>query len=243
MTQKDNLFENERKVDDFTFDSKTAAVFDDMVSRSVPFYSEFQRMIGEIAQNFYVPGTNIYDLGCSTGNTIINVANSLNKPAKFIGCDNAKPMLEKAEAKINNSKFAYDHTFDFKQLDFNESFELNNVSVVVMCLTMQFVRPMNRGKVINIISNSLISEGVFIMVEKVVCSSSVLNRMFIDFYLSFKKRKGYSELEIAQKREALENVLIPYRLEENTKLISDAGFQNIEIFFKWYNWVGLFAFK
>ena len=95
---------------------------------------------------------------------------------------------------------------------------------------MQFIRPINRGRVVKAISDTLISEGVFIMVEKVVCSSSILNRMFIDFYLTFKKRRGYSDMEIARKREALENVLIPYRLEENTKRISDSGFQNIEVF-------------
>lgn len=243
MKCKDDLFSNKRKVGDFTFNSDTVNVFDDMVSRSVPFYIEIQRMIGEIAQEFYVSGTNIYDLGCSTGNTILNVANSLNKPAKFISCDYSRPMLEKAKAKIDENKFPCDHEFDFKQFDFNKSFELNNASIVIMCLTMQFVRPISRGKVIKIINDALVPEGVFIMVEKVLCSSSMLNRMFIDFYHSFKKRKGYSNLEIAQKREALENVLVPYRLEENIKLISDAGFQNIEIFFKWYNWIGILAFK
>ena len=243
MKSKDNLFADKKEIDDFTFDSKTATVFDDMVGRSVPFYPEIQRMIGEIAQKFYVPGTNIYDLGCSTGNTILNIANSLNEPARFIGCDYSHSMLEKAKEKINNNKFTCAHKFEYKHFDLNESIELDNVSVAIMCLTMQFVRPINRGRIVKVISNALMPEGVFIMVEKVVCSSSILNRMFIDFHLSFKKREGYSDLEIAQKREALENILIPYRLEENIKLISDAGFQNIEIFFKWYNWIGMLAFK
>lgn len=243
MKNKDNLFEDKRKVGDFSFDSDTVNVFDDMVGRSVPFYTEIQRMIGEIAQEFYVPGTNIYDLGCSTGTTMINVANNLNEPANFIGCDYSEPMIEEAKAKINSLKFNCEHKFDYQQFDLNKDFEIKNASVVIMCLSMQFVRPINRSRVIKIISNGLVPEGIFIMVEKVVCSSSIFNRMFIDFYLSFKKRMGYSDLEIAQKREALENVLIPYHIEENTKLIKNAGLQNIEIFFKWYNWVGLLAFK
>ena len=130
--RKDDLFANGKKVGDFTFDSETAIVFDDMVSRSVPFYTEIQRMIGEIAQEFYVSRTNIYDLGCSTGTTILNVANSLKEPARFIGCDYSRPMLKKAEAKINDNKFTCNHKFNFNQFDFNKSFELNNASVVIM---------------------------------------------------------------------------------------------------------------
>ena len=103
MKKKDDLFEGKKKVGDFRFDSNTAIVFDDMVKRSVPFYTEIQRMIGEIAREFYIPGSNIYDLGCSTGTTLINVANSLDGPAKFVGCDNSRPMLKKAKTKVNNS--------------------------------------------------------------------------------------------------------------------------------------------
>jgi tRNA (cmo5U34)-methyltransferase len=109
--------------------------------------------------------------------------------------------------------------------------------------TLQFVRPINRLKLMRSIYKGLNKEGIFIMVEKVVVKNSMLNRSYIDLYYNFKKRQGYSELEISKKREALENVLVPYRVEENYELLSSAGFATIDTFFKWYNFCGFVALK
>ena len=86
-------------------------------------------------------------------------------------------------------------------------------------------------------------QGCLILVEKVLSPHTLINRLFIKHYHDFKRRNGYSDTEIAQKREALENVLIPYRLRENEELLRHAGFTCVEIFFKWYNFYGVLALK
>ena len=86
-------------------------------------------------------------------------------------------------------------------------------------------------------------DGCLILVEKVVGEDSLLNRLFIEHYHEFKQRNGYSEIEIAKKREALENVLLPYRLNENVELLKQSGFRAVDVFFKWYNFAGLLALK
>jgi tRNA (cmo5U34)-methyltransferase len=91
--------------------------------------------------------------------------------------------------------------------------------------------------------NGLNHQGCVILVEKVLSPETLINRLFIRYYHDFKRRNGYSEIEIGQKREALENVLIPYRLEENSHLLRDVGFRRVEVFFKWYNFCGLLALK
>jgi tRNA (cmo5U34)-methyltransferase len=121
--------------------------------------------------------------------------------------------------------------------------EINNASVVVLCLTLQFMRPIYREKLLNDIYKGLNSGGVLILVEKILAEDSLFNRDFIKYYYNYKRRNNYSEMEIAQKREALENVLIPYKLSENITLLRDRGFAHCEVFFKWYNFSGMIAVK
>ncbi|MNL47426.1 tRNA (cmo5U34)-methyltransferase [compost metagenome] len=114
---------------------------------------------------------------------------------------------------------------------------------MILCLTLQFVRPLYRERLLKNIYDGLNPGGVLLLVEKVLAESSIFNRDFIKYYYNYKRRNHYSELEISQKREALENVLIPYKLSENMLLLKEAGFADCEIFFKWYNFSGMIAHK
>ena len=127
--------------------------------------------------------------------------------------------------------------------DLNRGIEIENASVVVMCLTLQFIRPLYREKLVEEIHRQLNENGCFILIEKVLGEDSLFNRQFIKYYYDFKRRNNYNDMEIAQKREALENVLIPYKLMENRELLLNKGFRYVETFFKWYNFCGMIAVK
>lgn len=239
---KDRLFaRRQRVIRDFNFGKHTAAVFDDMLLRSVPFYVEMQRMMMEMAADFAVEGTNLYDLGCSTGTTFLTLDPVVAKGVRFIGVDSSKDMLEKAQRKLKQAGLK--HPCKFVHADLNKHVDIQNASVVVLNLTLQFIRPLHRHRLIRSIADGLNPNGCLLLIEKVLSRHSTLNRFFIKYYYEFKERNGYSKTEIAQKREALENVLIPYRLEENTELLLANGFSQCEAFFKWYNFCGLIAIK
>jgi tRNA (cmo5U34)-methyltransferase len=239
---KDEVFKQSMpKVADFEFGEKVAAVFDDMLDRSVPFYSETQRMIAEIAADFCVDGTNIYDLGCSTGTTMLNLAQNTKAKMKFIGIDSSEEMLAKCREKLAAHKFSAEH--ELNCADLNQGVTIENASVVIMVLTLQFIRPLHRDRLVADILRGLNDNGCLILVEKVLGEDSIFNRLFIKYYYDLKKKRGYSELEIAQKREALENVLVPYRLMENREMLLRAGFRCCDVFFKWYNFCGMVALK
>jgi tRNA (cmo5U34)-methyltransferase len=211
-----------------------------MLDRSVPGYREIQRMICELAGDFAVDGTNVYDLGCSTGITLRNL-DSLSQQVRFVGVDSSEAMLAKAE-----QAFAADplhHPYSLSCRNLNEGVHVEEASVVVMSLTLQFVRPLYRERTLRDIRQGLHDDGCLILVEKVVGEDSLLNRLFIEHYHEFKQRNGYTEIEIAKKREALENVLTPYRLNENVEMLRQAGFRAVDVFFKWYNFAGLLALK
>jgi len=239
---KDEVFREEiEQVSDFRFGANVASVFDDMVNRSVPYYGEIQRMMAELAADHAREGTFVYDLGCSTGTTMIGMDTMVEKSIKFIGVDDSQEMLNKCKAKFDEIKF--NRPYELRCADLGEGVKIENASVVVLCLTLQFVRPIYRERLLQDIVKGLNPGGVLVLVEKILAEESDFNRDFINYYYNYKRRNQYSELEIAQKREALENVLVPYKLSENITLLRDQGFASCEVFFKWYNFAALIAVK
>ncbi|MET0394370.1 MAG: carboxy-S-adenosyl-L-methionine synthase CmoA [Chitinophagaceae bacterium] len=239
---KDEVFKDEiEQASDFKFGANVANVFDDMVNRSVPFYGEIQRMMAEMAANHAREGSYVYDLGCSTGTTMIGMNTMVNQDIRFIGVDDSQEMLDKCKRKLIEVGFS--RPYELRCTDMSQGIQINNASVVVLCLTLQFVRPIYREQVLKNIYDGLNPGGVLILVEKILAEESDFNRDFIEYYYNYKRRNQYSEMEIAQKREALENVLIPYKLSEDISLLRDRGFINCEVFFKWYNFAGIIAVK
>ena len=239
---RDEVFkEATAKQTDFRFSKKVAEVFDDMVNRSVPFYAEIQRMIAELAATHARDGTNVYDLGCSTGTTMIGMNTTVPESIQFVGVDDSPEMLKKCDAKLKEVGFK--RPYKLVTADLNQSVEIENASVVVLCLTLQFIRPIYRERLVKTIYDGLNKDGVLILIEKILAEESSFNRDFIKYYYDMKRRHHYSDMEISQKREALENVLIPYKLSEDNLLLRESGFAHVEVFFKWYNFAGLIAVK
>ena len=238
----DRIFsEPQEEINDFKFDRKVARVFDDMVSRSVPFYGEMQRMIAEIAKDYAMPASRIYDLGCATGTTFELLDPVIDPGVEFVGIDNAGEMLKRCREKLEAAGMTRPLKLECADLD--KGCHIENASVVLLILTLQFLRPLNREALMRDVHAGMNESGCVILVEKVLGEDSLFNRQFINYYYDFKRRNGYSELEIAQKREALENVLVPYRLMENRELLLRTGFRHVDVFFKWYNFCGMIAVK
>jgi tRNA (cmo5U34)-methyltransferase len=244
-TGRDRLFRAPAgKAADFEFNEEVAEVFDDMLVRSIPMYLEQQEMIRELAGRFWSPGTTIYDLGCSTATTLCNVARVTTKPCCLVGFDNSPAMLDRAQWKIRKEGLEDCVSVRFADFDVGlDGIKLENASVVTMCWTLQFVRPLNRERVIQWIYNSLVPGGALIVTEKTLANNTQMNRLFIELYYDFKKRNKYSPAEIRRKREALENVLIPYRACENIELFRKGGFEIVETFFQWHNFAGYLCVK
>ncbi|NPA11671.1 MAG: carboxy-S-adenosyl-L-methionine synthase CmoA [Epsilonproteobacteria bacterium] len=222
----------------FEFDEEVAVVFDDMLKRSVPFYEENLKLQTEILKNYLQENDTVIDLGSSTGTFLIHLAKKSGIKLNLIGIDNSAAMIQEAQKKAK----AYGEKITFIEDDFL-SCEFKNPKAIVANYTIQFIRPLKREKTIKKIYSSLKSGGVFLMSEKLISENKKLNKIMIDIYYEFKKEKGYSEFEISQKREALENVLIPYTMQENIEMLKNAGFKDIEVIFRWNNFASFIAFK
>jgi tRNA (cmo5U34)-methyltransferase len=242
---RDRVFEGPAaRGSDFVFDRNVATAFDDMVARSVPLYAEQQRMIAEIAAAFWLPRTAIYDLGCSTATTLVGLAGAVAAADRLVGYDNSAAMLDEGRRKVHAS--GLDERIELRLGDLNGdlgTLELCDASVVTMCWTLQFIRPLHRDQLIAWIYDGLVDNGALIVTEKVLTNASDMNRFFIEFYYELKRRNGYSDQEISRKREALENVLVPYRAEENHELFRRNGFTIVEPFFQWYGFSGYLCVK
>jgi tRNA (cmo5U34)-methyltransferase len=242
---RDQLFQSTTgSPSEFRFDERTAAVFDDMLRRSIPLYLEQQSMIAELGKKFWIPGTGVYDLGCSTGTTLINLARKLPESALLVGYDNSVPMLDVAAAKV--AKSGVQSRVQLRTGDLSDDLSrlpIEKASVVTLCWTLQFIPPLRRDKLIRWIYRGLVEDGILLVTEKILTNSSPMNRFFTELYYAFKRRNGYSEGEILRKREALDNVLVPYRSEENQEMFRRGGFEIVETFFLWFNFAGFLCVK
>jgi len=241
---RDILFQQESAARDFTFDTKVAEVFDDMVGRSVPFYAEVQRMLSELTLQF-IPSQDgrICDLGCSTGTTIDLILSNPSCPASAHawGIDNAPAMLDQAREKLATHLRA--HRVTLVKADLDGDLQLPSVNVVLMNWTLQFVRPIHREALLRRIHASLRPGGALLLAEKVLVEDSLLNRMYIELYYRYKAKQGYTAEEIQRKRESLENVLVPYRVDENVELLKRCGFDAVDTCFRWFNWAAFVAIR
>ncbi len=239
--KKDDLFNRTNPPSVFKFDESVARVFDNMLERSIPFYKESQKMAIELSRQIHQPNTAIYDLGCSTGTLIKQLAQVLPKKnnAQFIGVDNSLPMLKKAKRKLKD----YINVCELLEFNLKDNFPIENASVVLLNYTLQFVPPKGRPALLRRIHKSLNSNGGLILIEKVVAETPDMETTYLEQYHKFKRTKGYSRMEISRKREALENVLVPLTVDKNFTLLKKAGFNKVDLFFKWFNFAGWVAIK
>lgn len=238
---KDTLFNIENVEEDFVFNKRVVEVFDDMVDRSIPFYSQVIESSAHLLDRYLKDGDKVYDLGCSTGSTLLKFAQILSSKAiDFYGIDNSAAMLNKAQLKVE--AFRKQKNISFHQQDIT-NFQSNGAGAIILHYTLQFIRPLRRQQFLQQLYNSLRPGGALLLSEKTIIHDRRLNREFIHLYYEFKKAKGYSELEIARKREALENVLIPFSIEENSEMLRSCGFSTVAPFFQWCNFCSLIAIK
>jgi len=228
---KDKVFNKpiEKK---FEFDEAVASVFDDMLSRSVPFYDEVRKLVISLILSEQKEGLKVLDLGSSTAKFLLDLHSKMDVTMQLKGLDNSQAMLDRAEQKCQ----AFGANIELEFADMLK-YEYDQENVIVANYTLQFIRPMQRVELIKKLYDGLSEDGVFIFSEKVVFEDKTLDKELIDIYYDYKKEQGYSEYEIAQKREALENVLIPFTIEENIQMCKDAGFRSVDTIFQWSNFV------
>lgn len=239
---KDRLFAGKKKKKEpFSFNREVAEVFDDMLYRSVPLYGESLHRQAQIVSTYYQEKTRIYDLGCSNGNLGISILDQMKgRTFSLIGVDSSRPMIEIYAKKLKDRQDSFSVRLVCGLL---EDIKIDNASVVLINLTLQFIDPKNRDEVINKIFQGLKPGGLLILTEKTIHHESEINALQLQFYKQFKLENGYSELEISQKREALEKVLIPDTVHAHENRLKQAGFKIIEPWLKWFNFVSFLAVK
>lgn len=242
MVFKDQLFSAPlEKIGDFTFDESVAEVFPDMIQRSVPGYSNIITAIGMLAERFVMPNTNVYDLGCSRGAATLAVKRHVTRnDIKIIGVDNSPAMVERCRQHIN--AYAGQSEVEIICGDIRD-ITIENASMVILNFTLQFIPPHERKALLENIYQGLNAGGVLILSEKYCFSDQQINELLIDLHHAFKRANGYSELEISQKRTALENVMKPDSIGHQKALLENIGFAHVSMWFQCFNFGSMLAIK
>ncbi len=237
---KDEIFAKKMAPSDFVFDEKVAAVFDDMVNRSIPGYATILSMIGVMADRYYQAGTDIYDLGCSLGGASYAIAEQLSaRDYSIRAIDNSEAMIARLQQRLLKDDTL---RIDCRCEDILDT-EIENASIVVLNFTLQFIPCERRQALIDTIYKGLTPGGILLISEKILLPDPELNELLIDLYHKFKESRGYSKLEISQKRTALENVLLPETLDAHRQRFCDSGFRASDVWFQCFNFASMIAFK
>ncbi|AWY45838.1 carboxy-S-adenosyl-L-methionine synthase CmoA [Glaesserella parasuis] len=239
---KDTLFSAPiEKLGDFTFDESVAEVFPDMIQRSVPGYSNIITAIGMLASRFVADQSNVYDLGCSRGAGILSIRRNVEKAGvRIIGVDNSEPMVERCRRHLE----AYHSDIPVEILcDDIRHIEIKNASMVVLNFTLQFLPREDRLALLRKIYHGLNPNGVLVLSEKFTFEDNTINELLIDLHHTFKRANGYSELEVSQKRTALENVMRTDSIDTHKARLKEAGFSQVDLWFQCFNFGSMITIK
>ena len=225
----------------FAFDDSVARVFPDMIKRSVPGYPTIIAMTGLLAGKYASPGSNLYDLGCSLGASTLAMRQNIRQDdCHIIGVDNSSSMLQRCRTLIDSD--THDTPVSLVCSDLQDVV-IEDASVVILNFTLQFILRESRDAVILGIYEGLRPGGIMVLSEKVTFEDPHLDELNIEAHHQFKSANGYSDLEIAQKRSALENVLVPETLAAHKQRITAAGFASCDVWFQCFNFASLIALK
>ena len=238
----DTVYKKHQKtIDDFSFNRQVVDVFPDMIERSIPGYSNIIDGVGRLAAKFTVAKSNVYDLGCSLGAVSLSIAkhNRLHD-IQIIGIDNSPEMVERCQRHVDS--YTYATPISIREANIVD-FDIANASVIVMNFTLQFIEPKLRQNLITTLFNALLPGGILILSEKIKLGNEVMDSAIIDLHHDFKRENGYSNLEISQKRTALENVMILDEYSLHEKRLLETGFEAVSILYQQFNFVSFFAIK
>ena len=246
--QTDRVFaEPLESIQRFAFNDDVASVFSDMIERSVPGYRSIVTQTGLLAARFAQPESHCYDLGCSLGDSAFAMRHQIGKlPAsarnaiRIVAVDNSTAMLSRLQHKLEPEQSDVDMQLieaDITELDYSPC------SVAVLNFTLQFIPLDKRQLLIDDLARQMLPGGALILSEKIRFDDDIQQRLHTDMYENFKRANGYSDLEISQKRDALENVLIPETLNAHKARLLNAGFSSVEVWFQCFNFLSMVALK
>lgn len=236
-THRDQLFANlVAEPSQFSFNEAVVDVFPDMIQRSVPGYGTVVRMTGVLTEQYAKEGTHVYDLGCSLGESIRAAELAIgDRACQLVGVDNSPAMIEKVRAEMPRRSKIMWHLSDITQMKFKTA------SVVIMNFTLQFIPINERLELLKQIRSSMVPGGLLILSEKLTMPDTEMNELMVNLHHDFKRSQGYSGLEIAQKRDAIDNVLIPETAEVHRTRLTEAGFSRSSVWFQCLNFASFIA--
>jgi tRNA (cmo5U34)-methyltransferase len=225
----------------FRFDQAVVDVFPDMIQRSVPGYATIVHTIGDIAARYAQPNTRCYDLGCSLGAATLAMRQRIEaEGVEIVAIDNSVAMIESCRSIIDSD----DGNTPVQLVCANiQDVTVNHASVCVLNFTLQFIPVQERLDILKRLYDGLVPGGVLILSEKLAFDEPDYHQLMIDLHHNFKRTHGYSDLEIAQKRSALENVLMPETVEAHKTRLAEAGFRSTDLWFQCFNFASFLAFK
>ena len=242
---EDKIFETEDGSEPFRFNASVARVFPDMLQRSIPGYAASIEAIGALAARFVRAGTTCYDLGCSLGAATLAMRQGIQQPCcRIVAVDSAPAMIERCREMIaeDDRQHGPETQVDLVERDIRD-LRFDNASMVVLNYTLQFIARADRDELVQSIYAGLNEGGLLVLSEKVTDDDAEMEDLLVDLHHEHKRRQHYSALEIARKRAALEDVLVPETVAAHKARLQRAGFARSAVWLRYFNFVSIIAIR
>jgi len=242
---RDTVYRAQDPDEPFRFNADVAAVFPDMLRRSIPGYEASLEAIGSLAARYVRPGTRCYDLGCSLGAASLAMRQGIRAPGcHIIAVDKAPAMIERCRSIVHDECLRQPDgaPIELVQGDILDT-GISNASMVVLNYTLQFLPLADRETMIGRVAAGLNDGGLLVLSEKVLDPDPAMEALLVDLHHEHKRRNEYSALEISRKRAALENVLIPETVEQHRDRLLRAGFVSAAVWLRYFNFVSIIAIR
>ena len=242
MAKRDNIFKAGNFNDlPFSFNEEVTEVFEDMIDRSVPGYKSSLKLIENLGNSYFQNNSSCYDLGCSLGASTLSLLKSIKKKdGRIYAVDSSKDMIISCKSNFKDSIDSNKVNFINQGL---ETIQITDASVVVINFVLQFIDSSKREGLLEKIFLGMKKNGLMILSEKTHFDNKYRNQTLLNLHHDFKFKNGYTKMEIARKRDALEGVLVTDLEKQHHQRLSEVGFKEIKKVMSNLNFFTLIARK
>ncbi|GHF37045.1 hypothetical protein [Streptomyces griseosporeus] len=224
------------------FSFSTVTDFDAHISTEIRGYEILDEIVVGLAGAIMQSGTNVYDIGCSTGRLINTLASlvaseedeSRRKSVNFIGVEPNRNFV--------SSFSILEGRVSFLREKVSPATRFSNASLITSIFTFQFIPVHERQEIARNIHSALTPNGAFILAEKVYAKDGYLEHLLDDRHISFKREHRSAE-EVLGKKHQLQAIMHPLTLDGNLLLLEKAGFDRYEVFWRVNNFVAMIAVR
>ena len=221
--------------------------YDDVIKKRVPLYNEIQTLMVSLLPFSKKEYLRVLDVGCGTGETSVGLLKEFPL-SRVTGIDGSQDMLDEAAAKVKQTTWRIDFICqDMKAciypLPQGEGQGEGGFDAIISAFSLHYLNEDEKKALLSKCRDALKPGGIFIDAEAVISPSAKVYQLYMEKWKDFQRSNGFSEDEIGAHMLKFVRDVKPLTVERQVCLMSEAGFTDVECYFKYLNWAVFGGYK